>query len=107
MNIWLILFFAIVFEVFGTTALKLSDGFTRLVPTICIFVFYGLGLFLMTLTLKKLDLGVVYAIWSGVGTALVAVIGILFFNDAINLYRVVSLGLIVVGVMGLHLHPSH
>ena len=107
MNIWLILFFAIVFEVFGTTALKLSDGFTKLIPTISIFVFYGLGLFLMTLTLKKLDLGVVYAIWSGVGTALVAVIGVLFFNDAINIYRIASLALIVVGVMGLHLQPSH
>lgn len=103
MNTWLILMAAIFFEVLGTTSLKLSHGFTKLMPTIGIFVFYGIGLFLMTLTLKKFDLGLVYAIWSGVGTALVALIGIAFFDDLASFPRLVSIGLIVIGVLGLHL----
>lgn len=106
MAIWFILFAAIIFEVFGTTALKLSDGFTRLVPTFCVFIFYGLGLFLLTLTLKKLDLGVVYAIWSGLGTAIVAVIGIIFFKDTLNTFRVISLLMIIVGVICLQISSN-
>lgn len=103
MSTWIILLFAIIFEVIGTTCLKLSDGFSRLTPTLLIFVFYGMGLFLMTLTLKKLDLGLVYAIWSGLGTALVAVIGVVFFNDLASAPRIISIALIVLGVIGLNL----
>ncbi len=102
MNIWFILFVAIVFEVCGTTALKLSDGFTKITPTVTSLLFYGLGLFLMTIALKKLDLGLVYAIWSGLGTALVAVIGIFAFNDLVTPLRIISLSLIIIGVVGLY-----
>lgn len=106
MNVWILLLLAIVFEVCGTTALKLSEGFTKIIPTMAIFVFYGLGLFLMTLTLKKLDIGVVYAIWSGVGTALVAIIGMVYFNEVVSTIRFLSLGLIILGVFGLHLSSN-
>ena len=106
LNTWLILFFAIIFEVCGTTCLKLSQGFTKLYPTLGIFLFYGIGLFLMTLTLKKLELGMVYAIWSGLGTALVAIIGMVFFQETISLFRFASLFFIVMGVVGLHLSSN-
>lgn len=68
---------AILFEVSGTTCMKLSYGFTRRVPTILMFVFYGLGFVPLNLALRRIDISVAYAIWSGVGTAVITTIGIL------------------------------
>jgi small multidrug resistance pump len=102
MHIWAVLMLAIVFEVSGTTCLKLSEGFTKPTMTIITLVCYSIGLFLMALTLKKLDLGLVYAIWSGLGTALVAVIGMIYFKDTVTIMRISSLALIIIGVIGLH-----
>ncbi len=70
MNPWLALAVAIVLEVSGTVSMKLSDGFTRLAPSVLIFIFYGASFAVLTLALKKIDLGVAYAVWAGVGTAL-------------------------------------
>lgn len=103
MKYWIILFAAIFFEVCGTTSLKLSQGFSKLWPTVCIFVFYGIGFYLITLTLKRMDLGMVYAIWSGLGTALVVLIGVFYFNDPMSASRCFYLALIIIGVLGLHL----
>jgi small multidrug resistance pump len=100
---WLYLFLAILSEVVGTTNMKLSEGFTKLVPSILIFVFYGMSFAFLTLALKKIDVSIAYAIWSGVGTALIVIIGFLFFKEPVTAVKVVSISLIVVGVIGLHL----
>jgi len=103
---WLYLTGAIILEVAGTTSMKLSDGFTRTVPSILMFVFYILSLVCLTFALKKFDVGVAYAIWAGLGTALIAVIGIYFFREPATLLRLGSIGLIIIGVTGLHLSSS-
>jgi small multidrug resistance pump len=97
------LMMAIVFEVTGTTAMKLSDGFTRPLPSILLILFYFLSLAALTLALKRIEVSIAYAVWAGVGTVLVAVIGILWFREPVSLLKVGSILLIVTGVVGLHL----
>ena len=100
---WFFLVSAIIFEVAGTTAMKLSVGFTRFTPSVLIFVFYLASFAMLTLTLKKFEVSVVYAVWSGIGTALIAIIGILYFREAVSAVKIISLMLIIIGVVGLHL----
>jgi small multidrug resistance pump len=97
------LLLAILAEVTGTTCVKLSEGFTRLLPSALILVFYGLSLGFLGLALKKVDLSLAYAIWSGLGIAFIASVGVLWFREPVTAVKVVSLGLIVVGVAGLNL----
>jgi small multidrug resistance pump len=100
---WILLLIAIVFEVAGTTSMKLSQGFSRMMPTTLMFVFYGIGLALMNLALKRLDVSLVYAIWSGVGTALITLIGVLWFKEPGTAIKMISIALIILGVIGLRL----
>ena len=100
---WLYLILAILLEVSGTTCMKLSEGFTKLVPSILLFVFYTLSLGMLTLALKRIDVSVAYAVWSGVGTALIATIGVLWFREPATALKLVSLVLIIAGVVGLNL----
>jgi small multidrug resistance pump len=100
---WAILAAAICFEVAGTTSMKLAEGFSRLTPSILIFVFYGISFVLLTLALKSLEVSVVYAVWSGMGTALVALIGLIWFKEPITAGKAVYLLLIIIGVVGLSL----
>ena len=97
------LLLAILAEVAGTTCVKLSEGFTRLLPSALILVFYGLSLGFLGLALKKVDLSLAYAIWSGLGIAFIASVGVLWFREPVTAVKIVSLGLIVVGVAGLNL----
>jgi small multidrug resistance pump len=99
---WLMLSAAILFEVGGTTCMKLSEGLQRLTPSMLIFVFYGIAFSLNTFVVRTLDLSVTYAVWSGVGTALTALIGIYYFKEPATAFKLVSIGLIVIGVLGLH-----
>jgi len=101
--VYLLLLLAIVLEVCGTTSMKLSQGFTRLWPSVLIFVFYSLSFTLLTFVLKKIEVSVAYAIWSGVGTALIATLGILYFKESLTLLKLVSLALVIIGVIGLNL----
>ena len=103
---WLILAVSILFEVAGTTMMKLANGFTVIGPSIAVFVFYAISLTGLTFVLKTLDLSLTYAIWSGAGTAIVALIGIVFFNEALTAVRIISLILVIVGVFGLHLSSA-
>jgi small multidrug resistance pump len=103
MNPWLALAAAIALEVSGTISMKLSDGFTRLVPSVLIFVFYTASFAVLTLALKKIDVSVAYSIWAGVGTALIATVGILYFKETFSLMKVFSIFLIIAGVVGLNL----
>lgn len=100
---WIYLLLAIICEVSGTTCMKLSKGFTKMLPSILIFIMYGFSLILLTKAIKKIDISVAYAIWSGLGTALIAAIGILWFKEPIGIIKIISLVLIIVGVIGLRL----
>ena len=100
---WFYLIVAIVLEVLGTTCMKLSQGFTHIVPSVLIFVFYAMCFSFLTLALKRIDIGVVYAVWSGIGTALITVIGIIWFKEPLTVIKMTSIGLIIAGVVGLNL----
>ncbi|HXF40031.1 MAG TPA: multidrug efflux SMR transporter [Blastocatellia bacterium] len=100
---WIYLALAILLEVAGTTCMKLSDGFTKMVPSILLFVFYTLSFGMLTLALKRIDVSVAYAVWSGVGTALIGTIGVLWFKEPMTALKLISLALIIVGVVGLNL----
>ena len=83
--------------------MKLSLGFTKLVPSILIFVFYAVSFVALTFALKGIDVSLAYAIWSGIGTVLIATIGILYFQEPATALKIISIGLIVAGVAGLNL----
>jgi small multidrug resistance pump len=100
---WLYLMLAIGFEVAGTTCMKMSDGLTKLVPAVLVFVFYGISLTALTLALKFIDVSIAYAIWSGLGTALIAAIGVIWFREAITPLKIGALVLIIAGVVALNL----
>ena len=104
---WLILFFAIVFEVAGTLTLKFTEGMTRLWPTVLMFVFYLISLFGLSTAVSKIPVGTAYAVWSGLGTLMVAVLGVLWLKEQVTLLRSASMLLIVIGVAGLYLTGSH
>ena len=94
---------AILAEVTGTVFVKLSDGYTRAVPSVLVFVFYGLSLSSLNFALRSIELGSAYAIWCGVGMALIATAGVLWFEEPVTVLKTVSLALIVAGVAGLSL----
>jgi small multidrug resistance pump len=100
---WFSLIAAIVLEVSGTTCMKLSEGFTKVLPSVCMFFFYVLSLIALTFAIKKIDLSVAYAVWSGIGTALIALIGIIWFKEPTGAIKIISLCLIIAGVVGLNL----
>ncbi|MFP4561076.1 MAG: DMT family transporter [Thiohalorhabdus sp.] len=103
---WSFLVAAIVLEVAGTTCLKLSDGLTRLIPTLLMLVLYGVSLVCLAMAVKRIEIGVAYAVWAGMGTALIAVIGFVFFREVVTPLKIVSIGLIILGVLGLNLGPA-
>jgi small multidrug resistance pump len=94
---------AIVLEICGTTSLKLSAGFTRIGATGAVVLCYSASFALLSLALRGIELSVAYAIWSGVGTGIVGVIGIVWFGESAGTWKLLCLGLIVLGVAGLHL----
>jgi len=100
---WIYLILAICLEVAGTTNMKLSQGFTKIVPSILLFVFYACSFSLMTIVLKKIDVSVAYTIWSGLGTALIVGIGIIWFKESVTLMKMISIIFIIIGVIGLKL----
>ena len=100
---WFLLALAIVLEVAGTTCMKLSGGFKELVPSVLVFVFYGFSFTAFIYALKTIDLSITYAIWAGLGLALIAAIGILYFKEPVTVQRMVFVGLILIGVIGLSL----
>ncbi|TVM03383.1 MAG: hypothetical protein CV087_05405 [Candidatus Brocadia sp. WS118] len=100
---WLYLILAILLEVSGTTCLKLSQGFTKTLPSILLFILYGCSFSAFSLALKKIEVSVAYAVWSGVGTTLIATVGILWFREPLSAVKIISIGLIIIGVIGLRL----
>jgi len=103
---WLYLAVAIVAEVVATSALKSAEEFTRLVPSVLVVVSYALSFYLLSLTLKSIPVGVVYAVWSGVGIVLLALIGTVFFRQALDAPAMVGIGLILAGVVVIKLFSN-
>ena len=99
---WWLLAAAIVFEIGGTVCMRLSDGFSRFTPSVLIFVFYAASFALNTFVIRVLGLSVVYAVWSGVGTVATAAIGFWYFKEPATVLKLTSIGLIVIGVFGVH-----
>ena len=100
---WLVLMAAIVCEVLGTTCMKLSESLTRWIWIPPMLALYVLSLFGLALALRTIEVGIAYAVWAGVGTVIVAVVGVAFFAESISFLKVVSIALVVAGVIGLHL----
>ncbi|MDH2390336.1 MULTISPECIES: DMT family transporter [Streptomyces] len=98
---------AIAAEVAGTTAMKYSDGFTRLWPSLLTVAGYGLAFALLAQTLRTLAVGTVYAIWSGVGTAAVAAIGMIWLGESAGLVKIAGIALVIAGVVVLSLDGAH
>lgn len=100
---WLILAIAIVAEVIATSALRASNGFSRLVPSAVVIVGYGVSFYCLSLTLKTLPVGIVYAVWSGVGIVLITLVAMALYKQVPDLPAMIGLGLIVAGVIVLNL----
>ncbi len=103
---WVFLGLAVLLEVAGTTCMKLSAGFARVVPSVLMGIFYVLSLSSLTLALRRIDVSMAYAIWSGLGTALLTLLGAIVFKEAVSPAKLASIALIVVGVVALHLTGS-
>jgi small multidrug resistance pump len=103
--IWLLL--AIGTEVVATSALKASDGFTRIAPSVVVVAGYAASFYFLSLSLRDIPLGVVYAVWSGIGTAAIALIGILFFQETLGWVGIAGIVLIVLGVVLLSASGAH
>ena len=101
---WVYLLSAIVFEVAGTLSLKLSDGLMKRGPVLLMILLYGLSFFAFSHALKPMEVGTAYAIFSALGTALMASVGILWFNEPATVLKIVSLLMIIVGVVGLNVN---
>lgn len=107
MKSYLCLAGAIVFEVSGTTCMKLSEGFHHVVPAIVMVPLYILCFVCLTMAIRKIDVSVAYAVWAGAGTILITLVGIFWFDDPATFLKILSIGLIVTGVVGLNLQTEH
>ena len=96
---YILLAFAIVSEVMGSTFLVKSEGFTQLVPSILVVIFYVISFYLLSQVIKTIPLGVAYAIWGGVGIVLTALIGFLMFRQSLDLAALIGIALIIGGVI--------
>ena len=103
----LLLMAAIGLEVSATAVLPRAQGFTNPFWTVVVVLGYGLSIWLLTLVVKTMPVSIAYAVWAGVGTAVVAVIGIVFLKEPMNLLKIMSVAMIVVGVVGLNAAGSH
>lgn len=103
MQHWIFLSIAIISEVIATSFLKASEGFTRLWPSLVVIVGYVLAFYLLSLTLKTIQVGVAYAIWSGAGLVLIALSGWIFFGQPLDIPAVIGLVLIVAGIVVINM----
>jgi len=100
---WIYLIIAILTEVVGTTMMKVSEGLTRLMPSVLMFAMYAVSFIFMAFALRKLEVSTAYAIWSGLGTALIAAIGIAWFQESFSITKLVGTGLVIAGVVLLNI----
>jgi|TARA_B110000238_G_C15894280_1_gene339083 small multidrug resistance pump len=100
---YLYLALAIITEVIGTSALKASKEFTAIGPTAIVVVGYGLSFYFMTLALRTIPIGITYAIWSGIGIVMIAVVGVYLYKEVPDIPAIIGMGLIIAGVAVIHL----
>ncbi len=100
---WIILSVGILFEVLGTICMKYAEGFSRLIPSVLVFVFYGISLAALVIVLEKMQVSIAYAIWASAGTALIAILGIIFYKEPVTIAKIFSLAFIIAGIIGLEL----
>lgn len=106
MKYYLILFISILFEIFATSMLKLSDGFTNLIPSIALVIGFGISFTLLIISLKFIPLSIAYSIWAGLGTAGTALVGMFLFNEILSGLNVFGLMIIIVGVVIMNLEKK-
>jgi len=97
---------AIVSEVIATSALKASNGFTNLIPSVMVVFGYGLAFYMLSLVLKTIDVGTAYAIWAGLGIVLVSIVGVVMFKQVPDLPAILGMGLIVAGVFIINVYSK-
>lgn len=103
MSSWLFLFIAIIAEVIATSALKSSEGFTRIIPSAVVVIGYGAAFYFLSLVLKTVPVGIAYTVWSGLGIVLIAVIAWIIHGQKLDAWAFVGMGLIISGVAVLNL----
>lgn len=104
---WFYLLGAIAFEIIGTTCIKFSDGFTKLPASIATLITYSISIYLLSLSVQKIDVSTAYAIWSGIGIVCITFIGMYLFKDQMDLMKATCITLILIGVIGLNLTEGH
>ena len=106
MSNWIYLILAIISEVIATSSLKSTEGFTKLWPSIIVLLGYSAAFYFLSLTLDTIPIGVVYAIWSGVGIAAIAIVSVIFFDQKLDTASYIGMGLIIAGVVVLRLYSD-
>ena len=102
MNPWLLLMLTILSEVIATINLRLSDGFTKVIPSSIVVVGYGLAFWGLSIVMRRLEIGIAYAVWSGVGTVATSILGVFLFNEGVSIPKIIGILLIIAGVVLLH-----
>lgn len=102
MHHWILLGLAILAEVVGTSAMKASEGFSRVLPSLITVVFYGIAFYLLSLTLRTIPVGIAYAVWSGVGIVLISLVAWILYGQKLDLAGLIGMGLIISGVIVLN-----
>ena len=100
---WLYLLIAITAEVIATSTLKATEGFTRIIPSIMVVMSYGVAFYFLSLTLRTIPIGIAYALWSGIGIILIALMGWLIYKQTLDIAGIIGIGFILVGVVILNL----
>lgn len=106
MNHWLAISIAIIAEVIATTSLKASKEFTLLLPSLVVVIGYGIAFYFMTISLRVLPVGIMYAIWSGVGIVLVSILGFVVYKQTLDTPAILGLSLIIAGVVVINLFST-
>ena len=103
---YLFLAIAIVAEVIATSALKASEEFTRLIPSLVVVVGYGIAFYFMTLVIRTIPIGITYAIWSGLGIVLISAVSFFYYKQTLDLPAIIGMGLIVSGVVVINVFSN-
>jgi small multidrug resistance pump len=104
---WVLLYIAIFFEVAATTLTKLSDGFKNFTISFFMILFYAISLIAFNYALNKIDVGLAYAIWSGIGTIAITIVGVAMFKEPIGPAKIIAISLIILGVLFLNIKCTH
>ncbi|MFT6551894.1 MAG: small multidrug resistance pump [Zhongshania marina] len=106
MSTYLYLAVAIISEVIATSALKSSDGFSKLMPSIAVVLGYGIAFYCLSIVLRTMPVGITYAIWSGLGVVLIAIVGLLYYGQRLDLPALLGMCLIVAGVVVINVFSN-